>query len=221
MDLADLILNVHIGVAIIAVATGTVAVISRKSQYSHKTFGKMYVISIIATAATAFALMSIPGYWNSIMFLVGLFNVYFAVSGYRSLALKTVFTMERVSWWDKSISITMFFIAMAMFYHGIFSITEGDMWGYVLIIYSAFGVLNVYRDFKLYNTREFGTFTWMQFHATKMIGSYIGAVTAVCVTQLHEHMGLITWFLPSVLGLMYMAYWIKKIKTSPESVFDW
>lgn len=220
-DFPETLLNIHIIIAIISVLAGSVAVLSKKSKQTHMTFGKVYVLAIILTALTAFGLMIFPDYRNSIMFLIGLFNLYFAISGYRSLKLKTVFTMDRVSLWDKAISTTMFFVAIAMFYHGIYSAMEGDNWGYVLIIYSVFGFMNVYNDFKLYNTKQFGAFTWMEFHASKMIGSYVGAVTAVFVTQLHEYLGLITWFIPCVFGIMYMTYWIKKVRTNPESVFDW
>lgn len=220
-DYAEIVLNTHIGVAILAVVTGTVSVVARKSQYTHRTFGKMYVLSIIGTALTAFILMAFPDYGNSIMVHIGLFNLYFAISGYRSLKLKTVFTMDRVSWIDKGISIAMFFVGCSMFYYGMYNAMQGDVWGYILVVYSVFSFINIYKDFRLFNTRQFGAFSWMEFHATKMIGSYVGAVTATLVTQTYDQLGMITWFAPSALGIAYMMYWIKKIRTSPESVFDW
>lgn len=219
-ELSEIVFSIHISLAIIVVITGTAAVISRKSQQAHIAFGKMYVVSNLVIAVSAFILMLFPEYRDSIMFLFGIYNVSFTISGYRSLKLKLVFSMDRVSFWDKFISTILFFISTAMFYHGIFSILDNDVWGYVLFIYSILGFMSVYNDVKLYNTKQFGAFTWMEFHASKMIMSYTGAFTMVFVTQFEEYLGILTWFIPCTFGIIYMFYWIKKIRTSPESVFD-
>lgn len=220
-DIVELLVLTHIGVAIVTVITGTISVISKKSKYMHKTFGKMYLLSMILTAGSAYIVMSFPGHADSIMALIGLFNLYFAISGYRSLQFKTVFSPDKVKLLDKILSGTMFLTASMMLVHGVYSIINSDTWGYVLIIFSLFGYVTSVLDFKFYRAVQMGGYTWMEFHAAKMIGSFIGSITAVFVTQLSEYLGIIAWFIPTVFGLMYMAYWIKKIRTKPEIIFDW
>ena len=221
-DLAEIILSIHIGTAIVTVFAGTVSVIARKSQFVHRTYGKMFLYSMIITALTAFMIMYFPGHENIMMLLIGLFNLYLAVSGYRSLGYKTVFKKSDFKAIDKLITMSMIFIGLVMAYQGSKMLSEGDNWGLVLVIYSFIGFINVFEDFRLYKTIQNRPFAWIKFHAAKMIGSYIGAMTAVFVTQLSDNsLGLVAWFIPCALGLGYIAYWTQKIKKEPQSIFEW
>ncbi len=217
----DLLLVVHIAFAFVTVIAGTVAVIARKSKSVHKSFGKSYYFLVFGTVLTAYVIMPFPGHENIMMLLIGLFNLYLVATGYRSLKFKIIFSKDKVKLFDKVLSAVMLTVAVAMIGVGIQFILGFDSWGYPLIAFGFFGLFCVYQDFKFYQFLSESNFKWMEFHATKMIGSYIGTLTGLLVTQFELQLGITAWFLPSIVGLLYIAYWVKKIRTSPGSVFDW
>lgn len=220
METTEAILLAHIFFAIATVTSGTVVIIVKKAYAFHKTLGKFYFYTIIATVFSAFILMCFPDYTNPMMVFIGFFMLYLALSGYRSLKFKIIFTADKVKKTDKLISLMMALISAGMLLYGIYMINSGDLWGVPLIVYSMIGGINVLADFKLFKVPS-NEFMWLKHHSSKMIGSYIGSVTAVLVTQFDNILGIYSWFITMVFGLLYMAFWVKKIKDDPSSVFNW
>ena len=53
--------------------------------------------------------------------------------------------------------------------------------------------------------------SWLQLHLGKMTGGYIAAVSAFLVVN-QVLPSLLNWFLPSVVGSIYIAYWMRSVK---------
>ncbi|MEO9869993.1 hypothetical protein [Ekhidna sp.] len=218
--MTEAILLAHIFFSISAVASGTAVIILRKAYSLHKILGKFYFYAILLTVFSAFVLMCFPDYTNPMMIFIGFFMLYLALSGYRSLKFKTIFSPDKVKRFDKLISLIMGIISVGMLLYGIYMINSSDLWGIPLIVYGIVGVINVWADFKFFKVPS-NEFMWLKYHSSKMIGSYIGSVTAVLVTQFDNALGIYSWFITMVFGLLYMAFWVKKIKDEPSSVFNW
>ncbi len=220
MKLSEIVLVTHVAIATITVISGTFSIVFKKAGAYHRYAGKVYFYGIIFTALSAFVLMTFPVHTNPIMIFIGIFMLYLALTGYRSLKLKSVFTPNDISNVDKAISTIMGITAIGMVLFGLYTFRIGDIWGLPLITYGILGGINVFDDFKMFKSVGTVGHAWLKFHASKMIGSYIGALTAVIVTQYHHILGVYSWFVTMVLGLIYMFYWIRKIKLNPASIYD-
>ena len=53
---------------------------------------------------------------------------------------------------------------------------------------------------------------WLILHLSKMLGGYTAAVTAFFVAQ-NILTGYYNWFVPTAIGLAYIAFWLIKLKT--------
>jgi hypothetical protein len=62
----------------------------------------------------------------------------------------------------------------------------------------------------LYRTKEGLKKKWLKIHVGKMMGGYISAFSAFMVVN-QFFSGIINWFLPGLLGGIYITYWMKKL----------
>ncbi len=221
MEMVEIVLKTHIFFAVTTFIVGGFVILLKKASEIHKGIGKAYFIGMLVTVLSAFALISFEEYWNPMMLFIGLFMLYLVVAGYRSLKLKVIFSPDKVKKIDKIISGLMGVCSIGMIFYGGLMLQQGDKWGIPLMIYGLIGGINVFQDFRMFRSISPDGFVWMKFHASKMVGSYIGTSTAIIVTRYNNELGIYAWFLTIILGLIYMAYWVRKIKNDPTSVFNW
>lgn len=216
----DFVLIIHLALAFSSIVAGTGAMIARKSKSKHKLYGETYTFLIIATAATAFVMMMFPDHENTSLLLLGLFSMYITISGNRNLKFKVIFSKKKIPIWDWMLTISLLPLGGYMIYYSLYLLNYGDYWGIALLFFGTVALILFVLDIKLFRSVEKPSFLWMEYHAAKMIGSYMGSITAMVVSTMEEQLGLTAWFGPVILGLATVVFWNLKIRKDPVSVFD-
>lgn len=188
----------------IALLSGAIALAVKKGSVPHKKAGKVFYYSMLASALFAFIVSCMPGHESPFLFAIGLFSVYFLLSGYRSLRFKKRGINLK---WDRIISIGVLITGLAMVLYPL--ITKGVF----NLVLGTFGIASIYfgiRDFMLYRKPEKVKAEWLNLHVGKMTGGYIAAVSAFFVVN-RILPGIWNWFAPSIIGTIYIIYWLRKL----------
>jgi len=146
----------------------------------------------------------LPNHISPFLFCIGIFSAYLILSGYRSIRLKRKGMDLRP---DKILAAIMIITGLAMIFYPV--LIEGAI-NIVLLVFGVLGILFGLRDFQLFNKPESLRKKWLNRHLGNMTGGYIAAVTAFFVVN-DIIGGLFNWFLPTVIGSIYISYWIRKL----------
>lgn len=95
-----------------------------------------------------------------------------------------------------------------IFYNPIFN----NQLNIILSVFGTIGLIFSIKDLLLFRTPEKLRKGWLKSHAGKMTGGYISATTAFIVVNNYIP-GLYGWFLPGVVGGIYIAYWMRKLSS--------
>lgn len=199
------VIYIHAIAGGIALLSGLVALSTKKGSPVHKGMGKVFFYSMLASATVAIIVAGIPGHKNPFLLSIGLFSLYFLLSGYFSLRLKkqgypfTIFIT--LAWVLLAIGIGL--IAFPLIKYGSIQI--------VPLVFGIFGIVFAIRELRLYRHPEKVYQSWMSLHLGKMTGGYIAAVTAFVVVN-NILPGAIGWILPGLIGGVYIGWWIRKLK---------
>jgi uncharacterized membrane protein len=190
------------GVALLA---GSVAIVSKKGKTWHKTSGKVFFYGMLGSALLALVIAVLPNHENGFLFSIGLFSTYLLLSGYRGLQYKN----QSVSLgWDKLLSTSMIVVGTAMVLGPV--VWQGAA-NIVLAVFGGLAVLFGVRDLRMFTNPEILRKNWLKIHLGKMTGAYIASVSAFLVVNQFFH-PLLNWFLPTILGSVFITYWMVRIK---------
>lgn len=204
------LIYLHAGLGGIALLAGLVALGVQKGSTPHKVSGKIYASTMLISALLSVGIALSPGHVNFFLASIGLFTSYFILSGYRSLR----FQQQGVSLGtDRLISSTMLVVGVGMVG---FSFFLGGGINYVLLVFGAIGAVFALRDLRLYRQLERLQKSWLRLHLGKMCGGYIASVTAFLVVN-ELLPGLFAWFVPTVIGSVFIAYWMRRVRKQAEA----
>lgn len=201
---------IHAGFGGIALIFGLVALIAKKGNFIHKKSGKVFFYSMLLSAVTALIISILPNHENPFLFAIGIFSSYFILTGYRALRFKKnnpeLILDQIISWIMLLTGITMIFYPVIM----------NSSINIVLTVFGIVGLLFAIRDIRLYKQAEKLKKGWLKLHSGKMIGGYIAATTAfVVVNELFP--GFYGWFIPGIIGGIYITYWMMKLGRKPAA----
>lgn len=202
--MVETLIYIHAALGGIALLSGGMALFLRKGSLWHKRGGRFFVFSMIAAATLAIFIAMMPGHQNGFLFSIGLFTNYFVISGFRSVRYKGAAGTQGV---DKALAWCMVLIALGMM---VYALVLNSQVNIVLFIFGAIGFLFGLRDLRLLRQPEKMQKQWMQLHLGKMTGGYIASVTAFVVVN-QWLPGMIGWLAPSVLGTIYISYWMNRV----------
>ena len=187
-----------------ALLSGFIAIIAPKGNVLHRQSGKLYYYSMFFSAITALLISVLPKHESPFLFSIGLFSSYFILTGYRALNFK----MNNVNLLlDKFISWSMILTGVIMIgYNPIFN----KKVNIVLTVFGIVGLIISIRDLVLYNDLKRLNKSWLKLHLGKMIGGYISATTAFVVVN-NFFPSFYGWFIPGIIGGIYIAYWMMKL----------
>ena len=199
-----LTMYVHAPLGGVALIAGGVALAVKKGNPVHLKAGKVFYFAMLLSALAAFVISVMPEHENPFLFCIGLFSSYFLISGLRSLKLKhekvNVLADLVLAWAILGTGAVM--ILFPLILYAKINIVLG-VFGLVAI---AFGV----RDFRLLRHPEKLRPAYLRLHLGKMTGGYIAAVSAFLVVN-DVLPWLWNWFLPGILGSVYISYWTRKV----------
>jgi len=203
-NLAQILIYIHASFGGLALLFGAIALFSKKGSRVHKKSGILFFYTMLVSAFMALVIANIPNHESLFLILIGIFSTYFLVGGYRCLNYKKKDSNLVI---DKVIAWSMLVTAIGMIIIPIILNKEINI---VLAVFGIVGLIFSIRDVSLYKKRDKLKKVWLKLHVGKMMGGYISAVTAFMVVN--EFLpGAYGWFLPGLIGGIYISYWMRKI----------
>jgi uncharacterized membrane protein len=197
------LIYIHAAFGGIALLAGLVALIARKGKSIHKKFGLLFFYSMLMSALLALIIATLPDHKSPFLFSIGIFSAYLILTGYRALQFK----VNSVKPMDKVLSWLMVVTGITMV---LYPIVLEQKINIVLTVFGIIGLSLSLRDLNLYRQPEKLKRGWLKLHLGKMIGGYIAASTAFVVVN-NFFYGIYGWFVPGIVGGIYIAYWMRKL----------
>lgn len=195
------------GIGLIA---GIGSILLKKGSVPHKRMGKLFSIGMLTSSIISLPIAWMPNHKNLFLFLIGLFTIYLVLMGNRVLTFKSK-TKLNADIIDKIISGSMLILSLIMLFIGIYGLINTMNNSILYVFFGSFGLFSTIKDFRFFKNQ--GKNKWLTNHVGKMVGAFIASVTAFIVAGL-ELGNIISWTLPSILGTIYIIYWIKKLKVN-------
>ena len=202
---AQILIYIHASTGGIALAGGTIALLVKKGGSIHRKSGLVFFYTMLISALLALIIALLPGHVSPFLFSIGLFSSYFILSGYSSLRFKKKNFSLR---FDRILAIFLLITGSAMI---IYAFLLKSNLNIVLLVFGLSGIVFGIRDISSFKDRKTLRKKWLRRHIGNMTGGYIAAFTAFLVVN-EVLPGLANWFLPTVLGSVYIGYWIKKVR---------
>ncbi|MCB0274979.1 MAG: DUF2306 domain-containing protein [Calditrichaeota bacterium] len=200
----QILIMAHAGSGGLALLSGAVALTVAKGGALHKKSGKVFFYAMLTSAALALSLALMPNHYNPFLFSIGIFSAYFLISGFRSLRLKRKDPSLLI---DRLISGIIIITGMGMILLPVFLTGRIKV---VLTVFGTAGLVFGIRDLQLFKQPAHLRKSWLKLHLGKMTGGYISATTAFFVVN-DILPGIWNWFLPGVIGSVFIARWIARV----------
>ncbi|PJX24480.1 DUF2306 domain-containing protein [Psychroflexus sp. S27] len=199
-----LLIIIHASFGGIALIAGFIALIFKKGKNIHRKSGLVFFYGMILSGISALIISVLPNHENPFLFAIGIFSLYFVITGKRALNFKK---KNPVLMADKLISVLMIFTGTLMiFLPYIYSRTIN----LILVVFAIVGIFFSVKDLLLYRKPDRLRKAWLKLHLGKMIGGFISATTAFVVVN-NFISGISAWFIPGIIGGFIIFYWIKKV----------
>ncbi len=209
--LITILIIIHASFGGFALLAATIAMIAEKGKKLHGKSGLVFYYSMLACGGSAFVISVLPGHENPFLFAVGIFSLFFVITGYRALRFKKKNISLSV---DKVIAVVVIISGVLMISLPLILQSQINI---VLSVFGAVGIFFSIQDLRLYQTPERLKEKWLIQHLTRMMGGFISAVTAfVVVNQLLP--GIVAWLLPGAIGSVVISYWVRKTIKSKTAV---
>lgn len=208
--IAQWLIFTHAAFGGIALVCGGIALSTKKGYKLHKKSGKLFYYAMLISAILALIISLLPNHFSPFLFCIGVFSAYLIISGYRSLRLKRSNINLNA---DKFLAGLMILTGLAMVGYPI--LLEGEV-NVVLFVFGIFGIVFGIRDLLMFRKPKSMRKNWLNRHLGNMTGGYIAAVTAFFVVN-DILPGLFSWFTPTVIGSIYISYWIRKLNKGRRS----
>ena len=204
----DIVLWVHIAGGSVAVASGLVAILSRKGGGLHRGVGKAYFGGMTIVFITAVILGL--AHWNPFLLLVGVFSFQLVVFGYRSLYHKQLHR-KKVPRLDYLIVGVAGFGDICLIGLGGWWLSGGQTMGAVAIVFGIIGLLFTRRVYRKFNSPPVDKKHWLKGHLSGMMGGYIATVTAVLVVNVQiGGLNWLLWLFPTIVLTPVIFYYNRK-----------
>lgn len=195
---------IHAGFGAIALVAGFISMIAKKGFQVHKKSGLIFYYAMLISTIIAMVIAFLPNHESPFLFAVGIFSMYFILTGKRALKFKQINPNLQTDIW---ISIIMILIGILMIFLPVILLKHVNI---ILCVFATVGIGFSVRDLNLYKNPEKLKNGWLKLHLVKMIGAYISATTAFVVVNefFPSYYG---WFIPGIVGGFIITYWIRKL----------
>lgn len=202
----QILIYFHAAMGGLGLLSGSVALFASKGNQAHRKSGLVFFFSMLLSGLTALIITVLPDHENPFLMAIGIFSLYFVLSGFRALKYKSG---VQSFLFDKLIAYTMLLTAFLMV---VVPLIVRSQINVVLVVFAVIGAILSFRDLRIIRHPERLKKAWLKLHLGKMIGGYIAATTAfIVVNQLIP--GIYGWFVPSLLGGWLIRHWFQKLGT--------
>ena len=200
----QILIYIHAAFGALALLAGLVSIIAKKGKNIHRKFGLIFFYSMMLSGIIAMIVAVLPNHESPFLFAVGIFSLYFVLTGNRALNFKRKNPDLKI---DKLISIIMITTGVLMILLPIILTKSINI---VLVVYAIVGIIFSVSDLILFRNPRRLRKGWLKLHLGKMLGGYISATTAfVIVNQFFP--SFYGWFIPGIVGGFIIAYWMRKM----------
>ena len=213
----------HVAGGFAALVVAPVAMITAKGGSTHRRWGKVYYRAMVVVGSTAVVLgLARP---NPFLTMMAVFSFYTAFSGYRALRHKRPEPARRdlAAW---AMALLTLAVSIGLVVLGITA--PSPLWQRLSIVAVVFGALGAFLaslDLRALAHPPADPMRWWYAHMTRMLGSYIAAVSAFSVVNF-TFMPLTTrWLWPTLIGTPLIALWtayykrhFRRAPAAPEEV---
>lgn len=209
----QILIYIHATFGAIALFAGLISIIAKKGETIHRKFGLIFFYSMLLSAIIAMVVAVLPNHESPFLFAVGIFSLYFVLTGNRALNFKRKNPVLKI---DKWISIIMIITGVLMISLPVILTKSINI---ILTVFAIIGIIFSVRDLALFKKPERLRKGWLKLHLGKMLGGYISAATAFVVVN-EFFSSFYGWFIPGIIGGFIITYWIRKMnkKTIANSV---
>lgn len=199
--------------------TGAVALAAKKGRPAHRLAGKAYAFATAAVAVTGFTIA-----WrtsNQFLIATSVFVLYMMVTAYRSLYLKQLYKTRKAQPLDWLIITGAILASAYLIYMGITGLSNNNGNAVVPLVFGLLCLFLGIRDLLKFVKSQGDKKHWLYNHISGMTGSYIGGITAFLAVNagfFSNEFNLFVWLGPTVAGVPYIIYNIRKYKTKPVAV---
>jgi hypothetical protein len=212
----------HVLGALFSLVVAPLAMFTAKGGPAHRQWGRAYFWGMFLTNTTALVLLG----WRFNIFLLGvtIISLYSALSGYRVLYRKRPTHGAGPTRFDWAAALVVLVAGVTLVAWGgltALDITplripsDGGAFSVFVILPIVFGALianDALTDLRLFRRLSTDRHWWWYYHMERMLGSYIGLLTALMVQQvgpeLPSSLQWLAWVAPSIIGTPTIAYWI-------------
>jgi len=207
----QIFIYIHAAFGGFALLAGLVSIIAQKGKNIHRKSGLIFFYSMMLSGIIAMIVAVLPNHESPFLFAVGIFSLYFVLTGNRALNFKRKNPDLKI---DKLISIIMITTGVLMILLPIILTKSINI---VLVVYAIVGIIFSVGDFILFRNPERLRKGWLKLHLGKMLGGYISATTAfVIVNKIFP--SFYGWFIPGIVGSFIIAYWMRKMNKKPVAI---
>lgn len=199
-----LIYFIHAPLGGIALLAGGISLIAKKGNNVHKKSGRVFFFSMLFSAISAFIISVLPNHESPFLFSIGLFSIYFLISGLRSLKFKQKEFQLKT---EKIIAYLITLTGIVMILYPVLLFSKLNI---ILTLLGVVGIVFGLRDLKLFKDIKRLKKNWLKLHLGKMTGGYIAATSAFFVVN-QILPGIWNWFVPGIIGSGYITNWMIKL----------
>ena len=207
----QILIFIHAAFGGIALLAGLVSIIAKKGKNIHRKSGLVFFYSMMLSGIIAMIVAVLPNHESPFLFAVGIFSLYFVLTGNRALNFKRKNPDLKI---DKLISIIMITTGVLMILLPIILTKSINI---VLVVYAIVGIIFSVSDLILFRNPERLRKGWLKLHLGKMLGGYISATTAFVVVN-EFFPSFYGWFIPGIVGGFVIAYWMRKMNKKTVAI---
>ena len=201
-------LIIHVIAGSIGLFTGTINMIRKKGDKTHKIVGKYFFLSMIINSLAGFLIAAL--HRNIFLLIIAIFSFYMTATGQRILSLKRIDKGQNAKPVDWILTILMSFLTLVFVILAFRLLIYNKDFGTVLIVFAAISGFMVKKDISIYQGNIKQKNYWLLIHLQRMIGAYIAALTAFLVVNNTYLPPVFAWLLPTVILTPLIFYWSKK-----------
>ena len=208
--MVEFLLVSHVVAGTIALVTAFFAVVTKKGMKAHIVSGRIYTIAMAYVAIGALVLSVIRP--NPFLFAIALFSGFMVWTGYRT----AVNRKGEVTTTETNTTYFGVVIVLLMLGYGGFLIAQGELIGFVLIVFSVVIIGYLIEDFRsLKKGFATGKFRIAR-HLQRMLGGTAATITAVLVQQVAPRvegatiLEVLIWLGPTIVITPLIFYWSTK-----------
>lgn len=206
--LFTILLVIHIIAGSLGLVVGTINIVRKKGDKLHKSIGIIFLYGMLINGFAGLLLSII--HTNYFLFIIAVFSIYLVGTGQRCLSFKQWNKNQKPKTIDWFLSLAMLIFALGFIGFGIYTITNGNDFGTVMIVFGVISLLMVLKDFKNYRGKSEIKNQWLLTHIQRMVAGYIAAITAFIVVNNTILPNVIAWLLPTIILTPLIYYWSRK-----------